>query len=120
MAQFWVEINIRTVERDEPLTFADLSRVINSAKGGGVTLCLRSSNGHKDRGGYFFHIQVVAKEDKYRIFDFEKNEVACLNGADLVSFVNHVSGRKFDPSVHKFCQQTVNLRLDQISAGTET
>ena len=42
----------------------------------GVSLCLRSEDGHPQRGGYFFHfIKDSTNTDKYTVYDFYKNKI---------------------------------------------
>ena len=103
---------LKVLDKDEPLTMDDIDKLLKSTKGA-VSLCLRSKEGHKDRGGYFFHFQKLPEGQTYRVIDFERNEIATLKSDHLVSFLNHVSGRRFDPEIHTYCQQVVNLRQDQ-------
>ena len=98
-----------TIESDHPLTLTQITAGLQSNPS--VSLCVRTTGGHGNRGGYFFHIKKSGVD--YRIFDFEKKEVATLDSQKLVRFVNHVSGRKFDPEMLVFCQSAVNLRQDQ-------
>lgn len=109
---------LRIIDTDRPVALGDLSKLVQSLKGA-VTLCIRSEKGHAERGGYFFHIQSVPGQANFEIVDFGKTAICQLDGGQLVRFVNHVSGRQFDEEMLTFCQQTVNLRKDQIAAEKE-
>ena len=106
---------VRTIESDQALTLAQITSGLKKAPG--ISLCVRTVDGHEKRGGYFFHIENASAS--YRIFDFEKNEIATLTPAELVRFVNHVSGRQFDAGMLVFCQSVVNFRQDQIENDQE-
>jgi len=99
---------VQTIESDSPLTSAQINEAFKQSSG--VSLCVRTEDGHNSRGGYFFHIE--KNENSYRIIDFEKNEIAMLDINKLVRFVNHVSGRQFDEEMLVFCQSVVNFRQD--------
>lgn len=100
---------VRTVESDDPLTLPQLRAALGAGKR--VTLCLRSAEGHPERGGYYFHLADVGGE--LALFDFEGEEVATLSPAEAVRFINHASGRRFDAEMLAFCRSTINLRRDQ-------
>lgn len=104
---------VQTIELDRPLTLDDILGKLRNAPG--VSLCVRTASGHKNRGGYFFHIEKANSD--YRILDFNKNVVATLTPQRLVRFVNHVSGRQFDTEMLLFCQSVVNFKQDQNEDG---
>ena len=107
---------VRTLDTDEPLTLAQLQNALGESPA--VSLCVRSVSGPNNRGGYFFHFQRAATG--FLVCDFEKNAIGVLEPPDLVRFINHVSGRRFDPEMLSFCQSVVNFRQDQIAAETIT
>lgn len=98
-----------TLDIDRPITPDDLSQLLNVASG--VSICIRSVNGHPRRGGYFFHIKKA--DDNYCVFDFQKKKICVLNLDHLIRFINHVSGRKFDDEMLNFCQSFINFKQDQ-------
>jgi len=105
---------IQTLDSDRPIVLEDITPFLNNEAG--VSFCIRSVNGHEKRGGYFFHIK--KNLNLYCISDFEKSKVWDFDAAaDLVRFINHVSGRRFDLDMFKFCQDVVNLRQDQNRNG---
>ena len=106
---------VETLDSDELITLEQIKAALKKKQG--VSLCVRSSKGPTNRGGYFFHIQPV--DDRFLVFDFEHNPVAELTSTHLVKFVNHVCGRQFDPEVFTYCQSVVNLRQDRIDDATE-
>jgi hypothetical protein len=79
---------------------------------GGVSVCLRFPGGVDNRGGYFFHFRQGTKMNTFELFDFEKKLIKILNGEDLVKFINHCSGKKFDNDSFLLCQNEINFRSD--------
>lgn len=106
---------VYSIESDGPLLLAQITQAVHQS-GGSASLCVRSTTGHPDRGGYFFHIERIEDGQSFRIYDFERHPVATLEAQELLRFINHVSGRQFDEQMLVFCQQTVNIRLDQIQS----
>ncbi len=100
---------VKTIETDQPLALDDITSKLGKARG--ISLCVRTNSGHKNRGGYFFHIEKT--DDDFCIIDFEKNLIAKLTARQLVRFINHVSGRQFDTEMLTFCQNVVNFKQDQ-------
>lgn len=100
---------LQTLELDRPITLDDILKKL--LKSPAVSLCIRSSAGHQNRGGYFFHIEKASPN--YRIVDFKKNLIGILPPEKLVRFVNHVSGRRFDEEMLLYCQAIVNFKQDQ-------
>lgn len=79
----------------------------------GVTLCIRSSEGHANRGGYFFHVLPVDDDlSKCELYNIEKTLVATLAVKYIILFINHCSGLDFNEWAFQFCQAVVNFRLD--------
>ena len=104
---------IRTLDLDRPLILDDITPFLND--GTGVSFCIRSADGHAKRGGYFFHIK--KNGNMYNISDFVNNDVCDFNASNLILFINHVSGRRFDSKMFSFCQLVVNFRQDQNGNG---
>jgi len=99
-------------DTDDPLSPDVLAEQLRSRLEG-ASICVRSAEGHANRGGYFFHI--CAKEDTLTecdIFNFERLYVLSLPLAKLTAFVNHCAGLAFDEEAFQLCQTVVNFRLD--------
>lgn len=76
-----------------------------------ITLCVRSSSGHPNRGGYYFCIQKINNNS----FQLETIEGDCVDTFDLntlAKFINHASGRKFNLELLDYCQNSINFRTD--------
>ena len=76
-----------------------------------ITLCVRSSSGHPNRGGYYFCIHKISNH----LFQLETMEGVYVDSFDLdilVNFINHASGRKFNSELLNFCQNNINFRPD--------
>lgn len=76
-----------------------------------ITLCVRSSSGHPNRGGYYFCIH----KNNDSSFQLETIEGVCVdtfNLDTLVNFINHASGRKFNSELLDYCQNSINFRTD--------
>lgn len=106
------------IESDAPLSVERVIQAVDEA-GGSASLCVRSVHGHANRGGYFCHVEKIEGGQRYRIYDFERHPVATLEPEYLVRFINHISGRQFDGEMLVFCQETVNIRLDQTEGGAD-
>jgi hypothetical protein len=99
------------IQSDKPLTWDDLLRHIGQRLDGGVSFCLQAEEGDNNRGGYFFHVKRTAQGYMFRTFD--RQEVLTLREKDeVVAFINHVSGRKYDEQMW-MQTQLVNFRTDQ-------
>lgn len=100
------------VESDTPLKEAQI-RALLEPRPEGVSFCVRSTTGHANRGGYFFHLMPGGDDlDKCQLFNFEKTYAATLDIAKLTALVNHCSGLQFDESSFQLCQTQINFRLD--------
>lgn len=100
------------VDLSEPITIEQLSDLLRG-KLDGVTICVRSTTGHENRGGFFFHLKPTDKTlGECEIFNFEKISVATLPLDKVTDFVNHCAGLAFDEWAYQFCQSVVNFRLD--------
>lgn len=100
------------VDTVSPLSIEQLEETLKS-RSEGVTLCVRSIDGHQNRGGYFFHLKPVNVEPlECEVFNFEKIFVAKLPLDKVVCFINHCAGLAFDEWAFQFCQSVVNFRLD--------
>lgn len=99
-----------TIDTDLPVSE---EQVLNSLKGRtGATLCIRSSQGHPKRGGYFFCISKNETEHLINLETIEGVFIGTFSMSSLIRFINHASGRVFDEVMLSYCQQTVNFRVD--------
>ena len=95
----------------ELFSLADLKK-IGAARPRGVSICLRYPDGPKDRGGYFFHFKPTT-DGRFSIFDFESKHAADLSADELVAFINHCTGQKFDEASFNLCQTELNFLKDE-------
>jgi hypothetical protein len=101
-----------TIDKDAPLTVADLKTAFDQ-RDGGVSICVRYASGHEKRGGYFFHIQPLANgQELYSLFDFEKRHLVDLEFDALLRFINHLTGRVFDQATFDLCATELNFLTD--------
>lgn len=103
------------VDTDDPISIDDVERALQDNQG--ISLCLRSAVGPEERGGYFFHIERA--DQLFIIRDFAKHAIDTIDATKLISFINHASGRRFDPKMLAYCQSVINFREDQIAAAEE-
>lgn len=100
------------VDTSEPLTIEQVSELL-SERLNGVTICVRSAEGHENRGGYFFHLKPIDETlDQCEIYNFEKIPVSILTLDKITDFINHCVGLSFDEWAYQFSHTTVNFRLD--------
>lgn len=90
----------------------DELREIAASRPKGVTICLRYPDGPKGRGGYFFHFKPM-NDGKFSIYDFESTHVTDLSADELVAFINHCTGQKFDEASFNLCQTELNFLKDE-------
>ena len=100
------------IDTDTPVVINQLADIFKE-RPNGVTLCIRSAEGHPHRGGYFFHILPIDNDlSKCELYNFEKMLVATLPVEQMTLFINHCSGLDFNEWAFQFCQSVVNFRLD--------
>jgi len=102
---------VATYDMKELFSLAELKKLA-AARPKGVTICLRYPEGPKDRGGYFFHFAPL-KDDKFAVYDFEKRHVTDLGAQQLVAFINHCTGQKFDEASFVLAQTELNFLKDE-------
>lgn len=99
------------LDTDEPIGQEALAQLLR--RSGGVSICVRSVEGHPQRGGYFFHILPGDETlEACEVFNFEQISVLSLSLERLTAFVNHCAGLAFDEQSFQLCQTVVNFRLD--------
>lgn len=98
------------IDTDTPILIDRVSDVLRNHPNG-ASICIRSANGHPNRGGYFFHILPI-DNGECELYNFEKILVATLSIEQITIFMNHCSGLEFHEWAFLFCQSIVNFRLD--------
>ena len=99
-----------TIDTDLPICEEQVLNILESRTG--ATLCVRSSQGHPKRGGYFFCISKGESEHLIKLETIEGVFIDTFSIPSLIKFINHASGRLFDEEMLSYCQQTVNFRAD--------
>ncbi|MDZ8184232.1 MAG: hypothetical protein RMX96_05130 [Nostoc sp. ChiSLP02] len=100
------------MDTDTPVSINQVSNILRE-RPKGASICIRSTQGHTNRGGYFFHILPIESDlSKCELYNFEKMLVATLPVEQIILFINHCSGLEFNDWVFQFCQSVVNFRLD--------
>jgi hypothetical protein len=100
------------IDVNEPLSVDEVTKILKS-RDEGISICVRSQEGHPDRGGYFFHILPKDKNITLcEIYNFEKKSVITLTVNNLTDFINHCSGLQFSKTAFHLCQSVINFRLD--------
>lgn len=105
---------LKVLDQDVPVKEDQVQAFIRErGETNGVSMLLRSENGHPNRGGYFFHfVKSSDLEKSYDLHDFQKRKVASMDEEDLVLLINHCSGRQFSEDSYHICQNQINLRDD--------
>ncbi len=98
-----------TLDADGPISAGQMAPLLEGAPG--VTLCVRSAQGHASRGGYFFCVSKEAPT-AYRVETVEGDYVASFDPSALLRFINHATGRLFDAEMLEICQNRINFRED--------
>lgn len=97
------------VDTDTPITGEALQALFD--QNNGMTLCVRSLNGHINRGGHFFCIQ--KQEDGSIILEtMEQEYVDTFSAPSMIRFINHACGLQFDSEMQLYCQNSLNFRTD--------
>lgn len=98
---------------DRLFTTDDLRRIVELRREG-VSVCVRYPKGPEKRGGYFFHFRSLPDGgNSLMLFDFEKRELETFSTEQLVRFINHCTGRKFDEESFILCQTVLNFLKDE-------
>jgi len=76
----------------------------------GVTLLVRNSEDAENRGGYLFSVR-LAETGAVHLFTYSNKEAYSFADLDrFVRFVNHSTGRMYDPEMWAISQE-INLHL---------
>ena len=102
---------IRIIDTNSPILLEQLNHAFDGLDA--VTLCVRSENGHPNRGGHFFCIRKDRQHtEKMCLETMEGDDIDTFTAEQLIRFVNHVSGLLFDREMLTFCQNSINFRTD--------
>ncbi len=96
-------------DTNDPLTENQLISLLNQNPG--ITLCVRSCDGHDNRGGHFFCIQLQENGD-ITLETMEQEYVDTFSAPTMLRFINHACGLKFDREMQLYCQNSLNFRSD--------
>ena len=103
---------LEKINADTPIVEAAVAELLKR-RPKGISICIRNPQGHRNRGGYFFHIAKSETHDNlFQVFDFEKTLVKEFELAPLTRFINHCTGLAFDEEMFNMCQREINFRLD--------
>ncbi len=100
---------IKTLDTDKIIPPSQIASLLSDCQQ--ITLCVRSKNGHPNRGGYYFCIS----EKSANTYDLETIEgvyVDTFSLDDLTILINHASGKKFSQQMLDYCQNSINFRAD--------
>lgn len=100
---------IVTQDTDEALTNDQVMSLFTDKDD--IMLCVRSGSGALNRGGYYFCIHKTGN-NSFQLETIEKDSVDCFDLDNLVNFINHASGRKFNSDLLDYCQNHINFRND--------
>lgn len=101
-----------SVDTDTPVSIDQVSNILRQRLNG-ASICIRSREGHTNRGGYFFHVLPTNSDlSECKLYNFEKTLVDTLSVEKITAFINHCSGLEFNEWAFQFCQSVVNFRLD--------
>ena len=105
------------IDTDDPLTAERLSKLLDETNGG-VSICVRSKDGHPNRGGHFFHMQREAASRGYiKLKTFDNENIDTFEIEKAVRLINHASGIVFDEEMLALCQNKINFRQDSGSSA---
>lgn len=99
------------VNTDNPLKLEEIDAMLVE-RPTGVSICIRSQDGHPNRGGYFFHFSKDFELGEITLFDFEGRSLHTFIPASFSNFVNHCTGNVFDDEAFRLCQAKINFRQD--------
>lgn len=97
--------NYLSIEINDPISqellISELEEIIDE----GVSFIIRPEGATEFHGGYLFNVKRV-DDSLFEIYAISKRKVTNIEGwANLVSFVNHTSGREYDDNMWNISQQ---------------
>ena len=73
-----------------------------------ITLCVRSRDGHPNRGGHFFCIRKCQHTEEIYLETIEGDDIDLFAPEQMIRFINHASGLLFDREMLTYCQNNIN------------
>ena len=101
---------IKVIDTDSQITLEQLNNAFNGLDA--IMLCVRSENGHPNRGGHFFCIRKGQQPEEMHLETIEGDDVDVFAPERLIRFINHASGLLFDREMMTYCQNSINFRTD--------
>lgn len=101
---------IKVIDTNSPITLEQLNNAFDGLDA--ITLCVRSENGHPNRGGHFFCIRNNLYTEEMRLETIEGDYVDTFAPEQMTRLINHISGLLFDREILTYCQNSINFRTD--------
>lgn len=101
---------IKLLDTNSPISLEQLLNLFDELDA--ITLCVRTENGHQNRGGYYFCIRKSQDADEMLLETIEGDAVTVLPQVQMLRFINHASGLAFDQEMLVYCQNSINFRVD--------
>ena len=101
---------IKVIDTNSPITLEQLNNAFDGLDA--ITLCVRSEDGHPNRGGHFFCIRNNLHTEEMRLETIEGEYVDTFAPEQMSRLINHVSGLLFDREILTYCQNSINFRTD--------
>lgn len=101
---------IKVIDTNSPISLGQLNNAFAGLSA--ITLCVRSENGHHDRGGHFFCIRNNQQTGEMCLETIEGDDVDVFTPEQMIKFINHASGLLFDKEILAYCQNSINFRTD--------
>lgn len=102
--------NFFNIEEDGPITQERLIEEIEEKIDEGVSFVIKPEGVQDFHGGYLFNFKRI-DDFTFEIYSISKRHVASIEGWDnLVSFVNHTTGRKYNEQTWNL-SQGMNFKL---------
>lgn len=100
---------IKTLDTDNVIQSSQVASLLSEYHQ--ITLCVRSENGHPNRGGYYFCISKKGT-NTYDLETIEGVYVDTFSLNNLTTLINHASGKMFNQQILDYCQNNINFRTD--------
>lgn len=101
---------IKVIDTNSPISLEQLNNAFDGLDA--ITLCVRSKNGHPNRGGHFFCIRNSQHSEEMHLETIEGDDIDMFTPEQLIRFINHASGLLFDREMLTYCQNSINFRTD--------
>lgn len=99
------------LECGSQITWSDFSVLDTGWIERGASICITAKAGHRNRGGYFFHVRLT--QDGISLRAFDRDSVLVLESEQqLVDFLNHATGRIYSEMMWNISEDA-DLKVDQ-------